>query len=246
MYLKFLTPLTWILSFFVFLFLYTKLIGPVPFSINSVTTQKATTFDAAGEGKASAKPDIATLNAGITAQASSVKAAQDQINSVINKVSSALKQVGIDQKDIQTSNYNIYPSYDYTGGTQRIAGYNANSNLTIKVRSLDNVNKVIDTATANGSNQVSGVSFDIDDKTKLQNEARQRAVDDAKKKAEQAARIAGFKLGRIINYSESFQGAPRPMPLLMGAVKTTEDVSTQVEPGASEVIINVVLSYEIE
>lgn len=82
------------------------------------------------------------------------------------------------------------------------------------MRNLDNINNVIDTATANGANQISGVSFDVDDKTKAQDEARQKAVNEAKKKAAEASKIAGFKLGRIINYSENFQAGLHPPGVL--------------------------------
>lgn len=246
MYTRFINPLVWILGVFVILFVYTKFIGPISFSVNSVTTQKTTTFDVTGVGKATAKPDIASVTAGISVQAQSVKDAQDQINSVINKITQTLKQNNVDQKDIQTSNYSISPTYDYTGGAQRITGYSANTNISIKVRNLDNVNKVIDTATANGANQISGVSFDIDDKTKVEDEARQKAVDEAKKKAVQASKIAGFKLGRIVNYSENLQGVPRPIAGAGILNKPAGGVPTQIEPGSSEVTVDVTLSYEIQ
>jgi len=246
MYSRFTSPFVWLLSFFALLFVYTKLVGPIPFSVSSVTTQKSTTFDVSGEGKVTAKPDVASVTAGIQVQAPSVKSAQDQINSVINKVSQAIKQTGVDSKDIQTINYSVYPTYDYGGGSQRITGYTASTNLSIKVRNLDNVNSVIDAATNNGANQVSGVSFEIDDKTKLENEARQKAVDAAKKKAEQAAQIAGFKLGRIINYSENFQGLIRPVMQAAVVDKASGGTATDIEPGSTEVTINVTLSYEIQ
>lgn len=140
----------------------------------------------------------------------------------------------------------MYPTYGYSGTAQRINGYNASATLLIKVRNLDNVNNVIDQATGNGANQVSGLSFGVDDKTKQEGEARQMAVAEAKKKAEQAAKIAGFKLGRIINYSENFGGSPRPIPLMMDAAKAVGSVPTQVEPGSSEVLVSVTLSYEIQ
>lgn len=233
-----------IFSFFLMLFLYTKLIGPIPFSVSSVATQKSDAFNVTGEGKSTIKPDIASVTVGISSQGQSVKAAQDQINIVINKVSDAIKKTGVDGKDIQTTNYSIYPGYDYTNG-QKITGYNASTNLSVKVRNLDNVNKVIDAATGSGANQISGLIFEVDDKTKAQNEARQKAVEEARKKAEQAAQIAGFKLGRIINYAENFQGGPRPIPLMMEAAKS-QGIPTQVEPGSSEVTVSVTLSYEIQ
>jgi len=245
MYSRIVTPLIWFAIFFVLLFLYTKFAGPIPFSVSSVTTQKSTTFDVTGEGKSSIKPDIAEITAGITVSAQTVKAAQDQINTIINKVSQAIKQTGVDAKDIQTTNYSINPTYDYGSGSQRITGYSASTNLSVKVRNLDKVNDAIDAATANGANQISGLSFGVDDKTKVEDEARQKAVAEAKKKAEQAAKIAGFKLGRIINYSENFQGEPGPIPIFMETAKS-QGTPTQVEPGSSEVVVSVKLSYEIQ
>ena len=191
-------PVVGAATFFILLFTFTKLFGPIPFSVNSVTTTKSTTFDVTGEGKISVKPDIASVSLGIRTQVQTVKGVQDQINSTINKVSAAIKELGVDTGDIQTTNYSIYPDYDYSGSSQRIKGYSASTNLSIKVRDTDKVNSVIDAATSNGANEVLGISFEVDDETKAENEAREKAVADAKRKAQDAAKIAGFRLGRII------------------------------------------------
>lgn len=242
-----LLPVIGATTFFILLFTFTKIFGPIPFAVNSVTTTKSDTFNVSGEGKATAAPDAAMVTVGIQANGSTVKAAQDQINATINKVSEAVKSLGVDEKDIKTTNYNINPDYDYTGGSQRIKGYSASTNLSIKVREIDKINGVIDGATANGANQVGGISFDIDDKTKLENEAREKAVADAKEKAENASKIAGFKLGRIVNYSENFGGYPIPMFMrAQGAAEVIDSKTTQVEPGSTEIVVNVTLSYEIQ
>lgn len=230
--------------FFALLFLYTKLAGPIPFYINSVTTQKNEAFTVTGEGEVFVAPDLAVLSAGITAEGPTVKAAREQINTAINKVSEAVKEVGVDAKDIQTRNYNINPSYDYSSGRQRITGYSASTNLSIKVKQIEKVNEVIDAATANGANQVGGVTFEVSDKTKAENEAREKAVLQAKQKAENAAKAGGFSLGRLINYNENFRGVLRPVP--MGAVSVLEKAdATQIEPGSNEIKVSVTLSYEI-
>lgn len=227
-----------LLAFFLLLFVYTKISGPI--NINSVSTQKNTTFDVTGGGSVFVVPDIAKISAGISANAPTIKGAQDQMNTIINKVSQSVKNLGVDGKDIQTTSYNIYPSFD----SQRITGYSASTNLSIKVRNIEKVNEVIDAATAAGANQVGGVSFDIDDKTKTENDAREKAVSDAKQKAQTAAKIGGFSLGRLVNYSEGFQN---PMPIrAMGAVLSkVESAPTQVETGTNEIKISVTLSYEI-
>ncbi len=237
-------PVMLFVAFFVLLFAYTKLVGPIPFSVTSVTTQKTDTFNVTGEGKAMATPDIAVVNVGVQAQGSSVKEVQQNLNRNSNAVSDAIKKLGIDAKDIQTSNYNISPLYNYSQG-QRITGYQANTNLTIKVREIEKANSVIDAATANGANAVAGISFDVSDKTKAENEARQKAVDEAKRKATDASRIAGFTLGRIINYSENFGNEPRPVPMMAKADSSGGGIPTQVEPGSTEIRVSVTLSFEI-
>jgi hypothetical protein len=224
-------------------------LSPLPLSISSVTTTKTDSFTVSGEGKVTMIPDIARVHAGVTAQGASIKVVQQELNKKIKAISDAVKKQGVDDKDIQTMNYSVNPQYDYRSGNQKITGYEASSNFSIKVRNMDNATAVIDVATANGANQVGGISFDVDDKTKVENEARTKAVADAKSKAQLAAKTAGFTLGRVINYNENTGGVVRPMPMyakadMMNAV-AAEQVATTIEPGSQEISVSVSLSYEI-
>lgn len=228
-------------AFFLILFLYTKIAGPLPFSVNSVTTTKSTTFDVTGEGKVTVKPNLANVSAGVSATGPTTTQVQNQINTIINKVSASLKDLGVDSKDIKTSNYNINPTYNES---QRITGYSANTTLTIKVRDIEKMGKVIDAATQAGATNVATLGFDVSDKTASENEARKQAVSKAKKKAEDAAKIAGFRLGRIINYSEYFEDFPRPIPLSLES-KSDLQTPTDLEPGTEEINIIVTLSFEV-
>jgi uncharacterized protein len=230
---------------FIAFFLFTKLAGPIPFFVSNVNTNKTDTFAVSGEGKVEAKPDIATVMVGITTQGNTVQAAQDQMNTTISKVSAAIKKLGVADGDIQTQNYSINPNMDFQTGTQKITGYSASTNLLIKVQKLDTVNQIIDSATQNGANQVGNVTFDVKDKQKLEDQAREKAVADAKNKAQQASRTAGFQLGRIITYTESngIDGGPRPM--MMQTADSAKNAPTSVEPGSSEIKIIVNLGYEI-
>lgn len=232
--------------FFALLFVYSKIGGPIPLSVNSVVTQKMDAFTVSGEGKVSISPDMAVVTVGVQTTGNTVKATQDDLNRRINAVSEAVKRLGISDADIQTSNYSIYPDYDFQAPLQRITGYNASSNLVINIKDLDITNDVIDTATAQGANSVSGVTFDVEDKEKAQNEARELAVTDAKKKAQTAANIAGFSLGKIVNYSENFGGGGiGPLPYMARDI-ALESVKTDVQPGSQEILVNVSLSYEIQ
>jgi hypothetical protein len=235
-----------LIVFFVSLFLYTKFAGPIPFSITNVTNNKSEAFTITGEGKVSVKPDIATVNVGVLANGVTVKEVQDNLNKNINAVSAATKKLGVDEKDIKTSNYTMRPQYDYSS-TRRITGYLASSDLTIKVREIEKANSVVDAATAAGANTVGGISFDVDDKTKAEDEARKLAVADAKAKAELAAQTAGFKLGKIINYQES-TGGNRIYPMYAKAdlAGAGEGAPTQLETGSTDITLTVTLSYEVK
>jgi uncharacterized protein len=235
--------------FFALLFVYTKFAGPLPLSVTSVVTNKSDLFSVSGEGKVTVTPDIATITVGVLANGPTVKQVKNDLNAKINAVSEAVKKLGVSDKDIQTNNYSIYPTYDYRSNVQKITGYSANTNLLIKVRDLDKVNDVLDTATEKGANTVGGVSFDIEDKTKAQNDAREKAVAEAKRKAQEASRIAGFRLGKIVNYAESFGNSPRAYPVAMEKAMDSGiggGAPTQVEPGSQEINITVSLSYQLE
>lgn len=238
-----------IVFFFICLFLYTKFVGPVPFSVNSTVTNKSDIFSSMGEGKIVVKPDTAFVSVGIEKSAPTVKEAQDQVNIVIKNISDAYKKLKIDDKDIQTANYSINPTIDWSSGRQKITGYMANTNLTIKVKNIDQVNDVIDLATISGANQVGNIYFDIDNREQYEDIVRKEAVAKAKENARIAAGEAGFKLGRIINYYEDKGNLISPAPIYSRAAVGLLDAKapeTQIQTGSTEIKMTVTLSYEIQ
>jgi len=215
--------------------------------ISSVVTQKTDMFTVAGEGKVTVVPDTGIVNLGITASKSTVKAAQTEANTVINTISAKLKELGIENKDIRTSQYNIYPQYDYRGSINRITGYQVNISLTVTVRDIDKINSVVDTATALGANSVGGIQLTVDEdrQKELLQEARKKAVDDAKAKAESLASAAGITLGRIINVQESSGSYPRPMMAYDSKVMPSgAGGGTEIEVGSADITASVTLFYE--
>lgn len=234
-----------IIFFFISLFVYTKLAGPIPFSVNSVTTTKSDAFSVTGEGKASAIPDSTTTRVGVSANGVSAEQVKSQMNTKINSVVDSIKKLGIDQKDIKTENYNVNPTYDYSSSNQKITGYSANTTISIKADKTDLADQIIDAATKAGANVLGNVEFEVTDKTKAENEAREKAINQAKEKALVAAKAAGFSLGKIINYQES-SGGDYPVPMLQSREALgSADNSTKLQPGTNEIIITVTLSYEV-
>lgn len=240
------TPFFTVLFIFAFFYLFARLFGPLPFSVNSVTTTKTDLFTVSGEGEVTAVPDTATFTVGVTQTASKVETAKNQITESTNKIIDDLKKLGVKENDIKTINYNVYPNQDYAGGQNTITSYTATQQLQVKVDNVDLANKALDSATQNGANQVSGVNFTIGDeeREKLQDQARRKAIDDAKKKAKSIADAAGIRLGKIINVWEN----DSPEPVFLEAKEATgrgADVpQTDLQPGENTVRIMVSLSYE--
>lgn len=238
-----------VIIFFALLFVFAKW-GP---AINfSTTTQvKGDAFIASGEGKVSVTPDIAKVSLGIQETGSSLKIVQNAVNIKSKTLTDALKKLGIEERDIKTSSYNVYPQYDYTSSNQKITGYQVSTNYQVTVRDFDKVNDIVVAATAAGANIVGDVSFELSDsiKTEKMNEAREEAVKVAKTKAEGLAKAAGITLGKIINVSENQnQNATRPIAFME---KTdaggggTPVAQPDIQPGQTEINITVSLSYEV-
>lgn len=237
------TPLLTIIFIFLGLFIYTKLFGPIPFSVNSIQTTKTNLFSVSGIGKATAIPDTAQISIGVTKTASTVISAQNQTNAAANKIIEDLKSLGVKEKNIKTTNYSVNPNYDFGRGEQNITGYTVTQTLDVKT-SIDTANKAIDTATKDGANIVSGVNFTFDDKTKkeLEEKARNEAVKMAKEKAESLAKATGIRLGRIVDVQESAGFEPRPV--MMQALDMEKSDDTQLQPGENSITINITLFYE--
>lgn len=239
------TALATISFFFLALFLYAKFAGPIPFSINSVQTNKTNLFTASGTGKATAIPNTAQLSLGVSKTAKSITDAQNQANAVINKLTADLKSLGILETDIKTTNYSVYPNYDYISGRQVTNGYTVSQNLEVKVKQIDKANSAIDIATSDGANIVGGLSFILDDKTQkdLEDQARKEAVTNAKEKAQKLADAAGIKLGKIVDVQEN-NGSAVPVYRAMMAAGGGLDEKTDISPGENTVEITVTLSFE--
>jgi uncharacterized protein YggE len=244
-----------IIVFFVVLFVYTKLAGPIPFYINSVNTTKTDLFSSSGEGRVTAVPDQATVNAGVTAQATTVADAQTKVNQTTNKIIANLKKLGLADKDIKTTDYSVSPNYSsgnvimpmlQGGGQQTITGYTVTQNLEVKVKPIEKANKVVDTATADGANLVGGVNFTFSDELSksLEQQATQQAVNDAKDKAQNLANASGIHLGKIVNVVEN-SNQPRPFMMAGAAAKTDQaSAPTNVTPGENTMTVDVILYYE--
>jgi len=219
--------------------------------INYVSNTAATTntVSFSGEGKITAKPDIAVISASIVTQAVDSKSAQDSNSTKSNTVSAFLKKQGVDDKDIKTSGYNVTPQYRYPpyGGQPTITGYQVSQSYEIKVRDLAKISTILDGLVTAGANQVNNLGLQIENPEDLKSQARQLAIDDAKKKASELEKQVGISLGKIINFVEGSNGYPVPMysetrAMGMGGGGSEPAIST----GENDIVINVTITYQIK
>lgn len=238
-------PLIIVLFIFICLFLFFKLFGPIPFFVQNVNTTKESLFSVDGVGEATAIPDTAVISFGVTKTDSAVEVAKNKVNEIANRITQDLKKLGVNVKDIKTTNYSLNPQYDYSGGTQRLTGYIVDTNMQVKLQPIDKANQAIDIAAKDGATSIGGVQFVVDDakQKELVNEARKKAINDAKEKAQSLSNAAGMNLGRIVDIKENSHN-PSPVPILMSAEKAGGGQPTQLNPGENKITLTITLSYE--
>jgi len=217
-----------------------------------------------GEGEVFAVPDIATFSFGVIEQAETVGEAQKTATDKINAVIEYLKEQGIEEKDIRTVSYNVYPRYEYIQdvctqlrcppGRQELDGFEVSQTVEVKVRNPQKAGELLSGAGARGANNVSGLAFTIDDEEKLMQDARAKAIEDARTKAEQLADDLDVRLVRVVNFAEGGQG---PIPFYYGkdavmnramggaADMAVAESAPSIPTGENKIMVSVTITYEI-
>ncbi len=203
-----------------------------------------------GEGKVIGIPDVAGVDLGTTIEKSTVAEAQKENTRIMNQLVEQLKGANVDKNDIQTTAYNVYPNYNWNDGKQTLRSYTVAQTVHVKIRNLDKVGDILGKAGALGTNQIGGIQFTVDDPEKLKEEARAKALKNAKEKAKALATVADVKLRRVISFDES-QGGTMPPPIFygkggMGSMAADAAPAPSIAPGSNEIIVTVNLTYEIE
>ncbi len=197
-----------------------------------------------GTGEITANPDVAVIQIGVTTEAQTAKRCYSENNKIMQAVRESLLRLGIEKDDIQTTRFNLSPRYEYPGGgVRKFIGYQMNHMYTVKVRDFDILGDALDAATKAGANEISTISFVIDDPQELEAEAREAAVKDAEARATALAEAAGAELVRVHSISEG--AGPFPQPIAEYR-EMKASAAAPVEPGTRKVVVNVNVVYEIE
>ncbi|MCK4918163.1 MAG: SIMPL domain-containing protein [Candidatus Pacebacteria bacterium] len=222
------------------------------------------TITVTGEGEVSAIPDIAKFSFAVKEEAKTVEQAQEKATEKMNAVLDFLDKAGVDDKEIKTTGYNIYPRYEWwnkevmcEGGycppTERqrtLVAYEVSQNISVELKDVDSAGEILAGIGSLEVSNVSGLSFDIDDKDGLEREARQEAIDEAQSKAKELAKDLGVKLVRIVSYSSNDGRNVYPQYAVMEksmAYGMVDSVSVpEIPVGENEIKTTVYLTYEIK
>lgn len=199
-----------------------------------------------GSARVEGVPDTLRLDIGVNTVDTSVDAALTAANTASAALQKSLRDNGVAERDIASTQLSIQPQYNYNRSTPTITGYQVTQSVTAKVRDLDTAGQVIGAAAAAGGDAtvVNGIAFDLEDNAALLSDARERAVADAKAKAEEYARATGRGLGQVVSLVESTVDAPRPF-----AYEAAEDsmaaggADVPLAPGTQTVSVRVQVTY---
>lgn len=224
--------------------------APAPVSAATDGAQDdANTIQVSGTYKIKVAPDIAYLSIGVSTIAEDTKTAQQDNKVKMNQVYNRLKALGIAEKDIKTTQYNIYPRYEWKNGESILEGYEVNNMIQVTVRNLDLVGTVLDMTVEEGVNKANSVSFGLSDEISKANylEALKKAVGDARDKAQAIASVYGIQLGKPSHIVEGGYYIPSPIvrkDLADGAVAEESAAPTPIAPGELEIQAQVSVVYE--
>ena len=194
-----------------------------------------------GEATVGVAPDTAIIRIGVSSQEKTAREAGEANAKQMTSVLAAIKASGIAERDIQTSRVSLQPQYDPNkAGTPRLTGFQANNQVTVRIRDIDALPAVLDRAIGAGANEMSGIEFVVSEQSKLLDQARDDAIADARRKAELYAKAAGAKLGQVVSISE--EGVTPPQPRPMQAMRAG---AVPVAPGEQTLRATVSVSYEL-
>jgi hypothetical protein len=211
---------------------------------NDGMPRRISTVTVAGSGTVSATPDQAEITTGVVTQAPTAAQALAANSQAMERLLQSLGNLGIGSRDIQTTNISVSPQRrpPKEGQPPEITGYEVTNQVRVKVRDLARLGQVLDRQVSDGANLVYGIHFGLQEPAPLLDEARKRAMADARRKADLYAAAAGRKIGRVLSVQEAGVTPPGPMP----APRMTMAAAVPVAPGEQEIPATVTVTFTLE
>lgn len=220
-------------------------------TVHLQTEEEANSIAVSGRVGMEVVPDVVQVTVGVNSRGSTPSATRQDNTAAINSTLEALAQLGIEEKDIQTSNMNMYSSYSYNNGNRTLIGYEMDTTLTILVREIDLAGDVIDAAIDAGSNSLNGVRYLVSNRDEVYDKALTDAVELARQKAEALAAVSGRSLGIAIEISEVSDAVASVYDYEMtanadsGGMEMSDTYRTSLRPGSTTVEAEVRVVFEL-
>jgi uncharacterized protein len=206
-----------------------------------------TRLDLNATGEVTRVPDVAVISAGVVTRSTTASGAIQDAAARMERVRSALKRAGIQDRDIQTSNISLNPEYRYVDNQPpQLTGYTATNQLTVRFRDIRNSGRILDALVSEGANQINGPSLTIDKPEAALDEARARAVANGRARAELYARSLGMRIVRIVSVSESGGSYPVPPPMPVMERMAVQAADTKIDPGVQKLQVNLAMVFELQ
>jgi uncharacterized protein YggE len=218
-------------------------------TVQAYPSPQMRTINVGGEGTVYVSPDVAYVNIGVTTQGDTVSEALDKNTAAAQGIRTSLQKLGVEDKDIQTSGFSIYPSQDYgPDGTIVRSYFSANNTVFVTVRDLAKTGTILDSVVRSGANTINGITFDVTDKEAMLSEARAKAMANAETQATEAAAAAGATLGPVQNISMYSTSSPAPMYYdgKGGGGMDAAAMSVPIATGQMQVSASVNVTYELK
>jgi len=216
--------------------------------VQAAETAPLRTVSVTGTGQVFLVPDVAYIYIGVHSQSDNVSQALSQNNEQAQAVTDALKKLGIEAKDIQTTSFNIYPQQQYEPNTGKVTGtiYMIDNTVYVTVRELKKLGEMLDAVVRSGANSINGINFDVVDKESAMTEARGLAITNARKQAEELAKASGVSLGDVQMITTSSTGStfmPKEQYGMGGGGGMAASAPAPVSAGQLVLLVDVSLTY---
>ena len=226
-----------------------SLIVWVSVDIQNKVRETENTIIVSDTGEVYTKPDLAITTFSVITEEKTVVEAMTKNTEKMNAIIAFMKEQLIEDKDLKTISFNVYPRYEwrertaiYPSGKRVLAGYEVRQALQVKIRDMKKIGEIIEGATESGANQTGDLQFTVDKQDELKKQAREQAIEKAKTKAKNLASQLGVKLVRITNFHES-SVIPRYYGLEKAAI--SDEQGAQIEAGENKIAVTVTITYEI-
>jgi uncharacterized protein len=201
-----------------------------------------------GTGEVQTRPDIVEIRLGVLTEASTAAEALRRNTEAMDALLETLRERNIERRDIQTAQFNVAPRYHYDRSGERppqIVAYQVSNQVRVKVRKIDDLGTILDKVVQQGANQIHGINFSVDDPTEFLDEARKKAIDDARRKAKLYAEAAEVQVGRPLLIQERIADPPVPLPFRQMEMQAA-DRAVPIEAGEHTLRVNVSVTYALE